>query len=249
MANNLMDILRNGTRLSPSGTAIADDQTTGVQSTAQATTGKTTAAPQQRISNIQAQVAGAEAQAIGTQNNQNFQAAASNLMEQKGMQDESFALQSAGMEERRLANRDQLANRTAELLQQLKQGKESLSLDKQRADLDQIGVMTRLSDEKYITNLQREGNLARLNDQTNWETEYTRAVLDANHDLLKQALGNKDILNINQNEFKKLIEEMDINFAIQLAVNENKAASQQAQYKAAGDIVSGVTEYAARKKD
>jgi len=244
MASTLLDILNNGTSIKAGGIASADAETNQLLKLAQAKTGKvaaSTSAP--KMSNIGAQSAAATGQAQAQLQNQQFEAKGAQLVAQEGSQDQQFSSANQQLTEQKLQFDDKLKNTTDQLIQDFNNKKSTMTQQERQADAQQIATAARLTSEKYIEKLEREGALSRLGDQQFWEEEYYTSVFGANTDLLKQKLGNSDWLNIDENEFKMQMGAMDLDAALQVAYGQASQANKQAKYTAVSTGVSAVAGY------
>ena len=244
MASTLLDILNNGTSIKAGGIASADAETNQLLKLAQAKTGKvaaSTSAP--KMSNIGAQSAAATGQAQAQLQNQQFEAKGAQLVAQEGSQDQQFSSANQQLTEQKLQFDDKLKNTTDQLIQDFNNKKSTMTQQERQADAQQIATAARLTSEKYIEKLEREGALSRLGDQQFWEEEYYASVFGANTDLLKQKLGNADWLNIDENDFKMQMGEMDLDTAMQMAYGQASQANKQAKYTAVGKGVTAVADY------
>ncbi len=129
--------------------------------------------------------------------------------------------------------------RKQQLLQDLGNSRSTLDLDKDRAKLEQLATTMRLSDKKYMDTLESEGQRKRLDNDLSFKDELQNSLLGSNADLLKQQLGNKSVLAVDEREFTKALASIDIGAALQMAANEAKDARTAATIQGVGGLATG----------
>lgn len=232
---NLLDALK-----SP-GMADTTSQLSGLL---RAKSGKAAAAPAGAVSTQQEQAAVAQtAQAMQPVQ----QAAATQQAEQeqqaRGLQ-QQVGQQQAEIQQARQANQIKTQLQTQQILQDLEQNKGKIDMARYQSSMEQLGQNLRLSNQKYVDNLQREGNRARLNDDVQFREQLARSVLQDNKNLLERQLNNKSILSANDREFSIAMAKMGVNDAWQLFRNEAKAQQGAAQWTTGASVLtSGLAGY------
>lgn len=104
--------------------------------------------------------------------------------------------------------------------------------------LEQAGAALRLGNEKYVAELQRQGDLARLGNQATFKEQAFRDELTSGMILAKDDLVFKDILNADDRTFQWALGQMDIDFALDVAAQANKQANAQATFQGVGSVLS-----------
>jgi hypothetical protein len=124
-----------------------------------------------------------------------------------------------------------------------------LDLSKDKANAEQIGVTLRLGDQQYVSNLQREGAKARLDDDNTFKTEMLKTSLGDQQEILEKNLGNKSILDASDREFQKSLAQMGIDDAWAMFRADQRAGQQQAMWTGIGNVATaGVGAYGAYDK-
>jgi hypothetical protein len=220
------------------------DTTSQLSTLLRAKSGKAVGGPATALSTQQEQAALAQtAQAMqpvqqAAQIQQTAQQQQARDIQQKTVQQQAEIAQS------RQANKMQSQLRTDQLLQELEQGRGKLDAAKYQANLEQIGQNLRLSNQQYIDNLQREGNKARLNDQSQFLEQLNKSIFEDNKLLLEKQLGDKSIISANDREFKIAMERMGNQMAWNIFQNELKAEQERQTATAVGGLVTaGVGAY------
>lgn len=138
--------------------------------------------------------------------------------------------------------------RKQQLLGDLGRDRASLDLDKDRAKLEQLAFTMRLSDKKYVDQLEAEGYRKRLDSDLGFKEELQKSIFGSNTDLVKKGLGNKDVLSADNREFAQALANIDINAALQVASNEAADAKQAAMISGVGGLATaGVGYYGSTK--
>lgn len=248
---SLLDELRNRTarvatpaQTSPLGGA---NQTQALSDLMAARGGKISAGGSTpRSSNLQEQAAVAQTQAeLGRTAADAAQASAA-VGAQARAQEVETQQQSAALDEARTARMEQYAQKADQLMQELEFGERELDLQKDAAAAEQLGFLTRLSNEKYVHQLDQAAREQMLDQQIGFESATANAVFGSEMDLLKQKLGHADILNMDENEFRQRVGEFEMDAYLEIAESRNDAANQQAMWTSVGGLASaGVQGYGA----
>jgi hypothetical protein len=141
------------------------------------------------------------------------------------------------------ANFDQRSN---SILQQFESGQKRLDNSRDLEELEQVGFEARLQNKQYIDQLTSEGDKKRLDNSLVFKQEMARNVLKDNQDLLTNDLAFKAITEADDRQFQREIADMDINYAMDIANNAAKSASQRQTIEGVGGLVSAGIEYGAK---
>lgn len=156
-----------------------------------------------------------------------------------------------------LVKRDALAAqdrmRTTETLQQLSRDRKTLDFEKDKAKLEQVAAEMALSDTKYIDNLMRNAKRAELDTELGFNKALTESKLGFSTTLLKKHIGNKQILDMDEREWKRYLGRINIDDALaaaQESARSGQAARQGQQMGKLGDaaISYGGEQYKDNKK-
>jgi len=127
---------------------------------------------------------------------------------------------------------------------QLKQ----LDLSRDKARMEQAGFMLRLGNQQYTDKLQMEGQRARLDNAAAFNEALQRSVFADELDLLSNSLDFRNYMMADTRDAQRQLGEMDIEFAIQIAASEAKAANSQMMWSGVGNLLSAGLQYAAGQK-
>lgn len=128
-------------------------------------------------------------------------------------------------------------NRLSQVLAEFKEKGDSLDIDKQKAQVDQITQMTRLLDDKYVNNLKIEGSRNRLADKRAFAEAALDAAFDNQLGLLQDDFEAKSLLRADERAFNVKLANMGYDTAMSVVNAELEAAKQQQQWNAAGALI------------
>jgi hypothetical protein len=244
MANTLLDTIKQNLQAPSSGTPNAAplgiNQTAQTQQLLQAKSGRAVAdTGQPRISNIGEQLANRQAQLGQQQLQQQGQTAAANVQQEEEYRQAQESTQTAALDEQSLEQMDQYTRQNEAILDEYSQGQRQLDLNKDKAKLEQVGFMARLSNQQYIDNLQREGARARLDNDTNFRENLARSVFDDEQDMFKDDLTFRSMINADNRSFADQLQNIDVDYALKMAEAENQAANQRMMWTGVGNVTSG----------
>jgi len=178
----------------------------------------------------QAQLQGVSLDQQHQQMQQDFSQASTQLNEQQVSANEQFNQQLKGM-----------------MFEQTNQLK-SLDLSKDKARMEQMGFMLRLGNTQYTDQLQLEGKKARLDNSVSFNENLQRSIFSEEMDLFSNSLEFRNYMYADARDAQKQLADLDIDFAMQVAMADNKAASSQMMWSGIGNMVSAGASYAAAMK-
>jgi len=167
------------------------------------------------------------------------QLAAAQLEQQEAKQQQQFEQRKAALNEEELNIRQQMQNKTQEILMDFSQRKGELDFKENSSRVQFAMAAMRMSNDDYLDQLEVEGARSRLNDQAAFEWELTQSIMADEMELFKNDLSFKAAMNADDRGFKEYLFEMDMNTAIELAALGAETAEVISQYEAAGQIISG----------
>ena len=160
------------------------------------------------------------------------------------MQNE-YSLNSRKLDENslnQLAQYNQTQNR---ILNEYSTQQRQLDLNKDKAKMEQLGFSLRLSDAKYLDQLNREATKARLSDAVQFNEELARTVFGQEQDLLRSNLSFRAMLNADDNQFKLSLQQIDASMALDLAMSQNRAMSEGMMWQGVATASSGLAQFGA----
>ncbi len=200
-------------------------------------------------SNIQEQQALSDFSAAATQQQQQAQTAVMGQQQQQDAQTQRTAQQMQALQ----GQSADMQQKQAQALQQVSNNLDSLrkDLDSKRGieALNQAIFTRRLSDEKYTTELARQGQIRRLENDQDFALEAAKSAFDNQMEIFNNEEEFVQALREDESSFQKRLAEMDYETALQVLNNQAEAANREAQIGAIGTlattgILAGTTEFA-----
>jgi len=229
MADSLFDILGKST--ATSNVAAPTDSGQQFTKIAAAGTGKAVAqgtAPKASALGEQAALQGVQQKLDNiTQQSQVVQAG---QRQQVAATKQNQSIANAQLDQDALTKRTQTNLQTDSLLNQFEQGKESLDYNKNAAKIEQLGFNLRLSDDKYVFNLQQAGDKARLDNELSFKTQMYKEAFSAYTDLANDQASFQMIMNDDKNTFNMKMAGMKVEDALDLANDAAKQRKTAAQW-------------------
>jgi hypothetical protein len=167
------------------------------------------AATQQQLSQV--------GQAAQLQSTALTQAAAAQETEQR-QKEQALAGQ---QQESTLRNRIQTEN----IIRGLEQGRTEMSERERQLGLETVTANLRLQDARYVDNLRREGERARLEEDMSFAEQLQKSIFEDNMALQKLKIKNQSAIDVSDREFEKALASMGATETIRLA-RENARGEQ-----------------------
>lgn len=149
-------------------------------------------------------------------------------------------LQNKQLDVTELEQRQSYVDKTTSMLNDLSRGKETLDLQKNGAKLEQLGHDLRMSDDKYVFNLQLEGDRARLDNQLSFQEQLMRTIFGDMEKLTQEDANFAKALAGSAADFQRYLGQMDAGQAGRIARQEAREAVRAAPIKAVTAAASGV---------
>lgn len=237
MPNLLEAIRNNSSTVAGQQQPQMQDQTQGIAKLLRAKSGKAVGGSDVGQSSL------GEQQAVVQGQQDVQQAAGQGYLQQQGQEAQSAAqtqqteLQKADIGQQRKFNALENKMRTTQLLNAAEQDRGKLNLQKDAAATNQLVQGLRLDNQKYISDLQREGARSRLDNANDYAREFAKAVFGDNEKLVQENLGHKSIVDAEDWEYKRALSNMGVDQA--WVMYNNNRASEAARTKWEG--VGGAT--------
>lgn len=214
---NLFDTIKENRSLLAQQQPEAEDQTLKVQKLLRAKTGREVGPAETATSNIAEQVArgttASQIQGLGAQ--MQVQQAGEDVEQARLAQQER--LQRQETDQARKFQTIQTQMETNKILNELGRERGTLSLDKDRSRLEQVTFLMAMRDKKYTDALQDIGKRNRLDDDIAFKEEMQRQEFGLQLNLLQDKLGKQDILAASERDFQKMLSDMSIQDAMNVA--------------------------------
>lgn len=127
-------------------------------------------------------------------------------------------------QESSLRNRVQTEN----ILRGLEQGRAEVGEKQRQQGLETVAANLRLQDARYVDNLRREGERARLQEDISFAEQLQKTVAEDNMAALKLQIKNKSLLNASDRDFDKAMAKLGYTDVINMAKENLKADSERA---------------------
>lgn len=158
-------------------------------------------------------------------------------MDQLAMGQQERAIQEEAAFKNKLLSEDQLVAREKFLdtqkgiIQEYTTGQRQLDLNKDKSKLEQLGFSMRLSNDKYLNDLEKQARLANLSDEIQFEEEMYRSIFADEEELFRNDLEFRSLLNADERTFKDELAQISIDTALDLAKAENRALSERQMWE------------------
>lgn len=176
--------------------------------------------------------------------------AAIGLDQAQQAQTQQVQAQESQLNEQRLNQQSQMNQQIAGILQDFQQNQGKMDMEDEKARVQFVTSLMRLSDDKYINNLQNEGMKARLNNSLEFKRQLQENIFADEKALLQNNLAFRSLLNADERDFKAKIADMDINFALTMLTNQNRAQAQAQVWSSAPKVATATVDvYSAYEKN
>lgn len=233
----LMDIVQQNISAAtkPAGTT---DETQRARNLFAARGGRAVAPTQSAISGQAEQGANEQTgQALGALGQQ-VQLQQTGMVQQQQQTQQQGQQQQAQIQQQKQGQQQQARLQSQQILGDLERNRGQLNLDKDKAQLEQLGHVLAMQDKRYVAELQNVGRKQRLDSDLGFREELTRSVLGSNTDLLKRQLNGQSILNADRRAFTNEMSKMNMATALEIANNEMRDAARAGQYSAATSVAT-----------
>jgi hypothetical protein len=139
---------------------------------------------------------------------------------------------------RALSVREQFQQKTTQILQQLSQQRSELDLRKQKSATEQLGLLMRLQNNKYVAKLQDEGRRARLQDKKKFQEAATEMAFKNQLELAQRDLSFRSMMRAEERDFERKMSKMNADLAWNILMSEVEQQTTQSYYNAAGTAIS-----------
>lgn len=161
---------------------------------------------------------------------------------------QQFNQQNTQISENRVAAQEQFNTQLKGMMSEYTSQLKGLNLQKDKARMEQAGFMLRMGNQQYIDKLQMEGRKSRLDDAIAFNEELNRSVFSQELDLFSNSLEFRNLMQADARSFQQQLGNMDNEFAMQIAMADNKAAGSQMMWSGIGSAVGGAASYMAKDK-
>lgn len=235
---NLLETIRNNSQQMAQAPGT-QDQTQQLGTLLRAKTGKAGLAPGVVSSNLGEQQAVVQTQQeFQNQIQPQAQIQQAGLQAQQTGQEQAARQQMQDIGQQRKFDTIQSKMKTDALLNDLERNRGKLSMDQYAANVEQLGFNLRLQNDKYLNELQNEGQKARLNNDINFKEQLARTTFDNTQDIFEQRLRDKSILDANDKEYSNVVAQMGIDDAYAMFRAQAESQRQAEYYSNLGNLAT-----------
>ena len=220
-------------------TAAATPGLGRIQNLYRAKTGKAVSDTGPQASSLQAKIQEGQNIAQAEQGQQQANTLMMGLEQAEAGQEQKKEQQEQVLSQNLVEKQAEFTNRAIDTYREFSQKGVQLDNRRDRAKAEQLGFDLRLSNDKYITNLESQGRRARLDDAAGFQEELMRSIFGEELDMLNDSLDFRAMMSADEREFNDMMAAIDLDFAMQISKAENKAASNRMIWEGAGTAASG----------
>ena len=170
------------------------------------------------------------------------------LDQQHDQMQQEFSQANTQLNENQVAANEQFNQQLKGMLFEQENQLKSLNLSKDKARMEQMGFMLRLGNTQYVDQLQNEGKKARLDNSVSFNENLQRSIFADEMDLFSNSLEFRNYMYADARDAQKQLADLDIDFAMQVAMSDNKAANSQMTWSGFGNLAGAGMSYAAGMK-
>ena len=211
------------------GPVVQTDRTQQIEALQQGQTGKAaipTSGP--RTSTVAEQAALAANRAQAVQTNLAGEIQATQLEQQEEAQQGQFNNQELATIEKALDVKQNFANQSEAIMGNLERQGRELDVRRDGAKIEQLGFNIRLNNKEYIEQLQREGQLSRIDNAAQFEEELKRTIFADQLDALNESLDMRRLIDGDERQFQDGLAQISIDDALAMAgIQAQQFKSQQ----------------------
>lgn len=145
------------------------------------------------------------------------------------------------------------ANKSANILDDLRANQANLSASQRMAKMEQAGFLARGANENYVKELKRQGQLNRLQNDQEFKYEAARNIFANQEDLLRDDLKFRSMMDADARSFEEALANMSDDFALKMGDKALQSQAAQAQFSAVSGLgsaaIRGYTAYAQSNPD
>lgn len=219
------------------------------QKLTQGLTGKAPQAAQPGKVSLQEQLALQTGKELGEQQRQQGLAVGEQLSQAASQQQKQAELTGRKQTQQKQAVEQEFARKSMSTLKELDRNLDKLSTEQRGAKLEQLGTEARLSNKQYIDKLNLEGAKSRLNDKIGFKEQAYKTIFDNDISLFKDNIAFKKMQDLDDDQFKRLLAQIDINTALEMARQATKQQNLTDIFTGGTKAISAYAEWDEDQKD
>jgi hypothetical protein len=152
------------------------------------------------------------------------------------------------MSEEQLTAREKMLNIKKDILTEFTNNSRQLDLAKDKARLEQLGFAARLSNDKYLNQLQNQARISNLGDELSFQEELMRSTFAEEESMFRDSMEFRSLMQADEREFRENLASMSLEFARDMANTQNETMRRQAAWSGIASIISAGLGKTAQKK-
>lgn len=183
----------------------------------------------ERLANVNTLMSASALQQAGTMQSEAQQ-------QQAEAQQQQFQGQTAQLNQEHINAVEQYNNQVAGILQGGVEQLRQMTLADDKSKVEQLGLMLRLGNDKYVDQLNQKAAVARIDNEASFKLALNQSVFAQESNLFGSSLQFRNYLQADERQSVAQLAQMDLDFALQVATADNKAAAAQTMWSGIGTI-------------
>jgi hypothetical protein len=159
--------------------------------------------------------------------------------QQRLEQEQADKIDNEQLFQKRLDIRQQMQSDVSRIMNGLVQAGKELDYNRNKAEVEYVGSLMRLSNDKYIDDLQREGQRARIGSEYLFKQALMESTFKAEKQAIQSDLMFRKMMGADKREFETLLAQMSVDQALALAEAGADQAAIQANIQGAVGVAQG----------
>lgn len=156
--------------------------------------------------------------------------------QQAEAQQQQFGGQMRMLSQEHLNQVEQFNTQLSGIMQQKAEDIQRMTVADDKSKIEQVGLMLRLGNETYIDQLNAQASKARLDNAAHFQLALSQSVFAQETDLLGSSLQFRNYLRADERQARDQLANIDLDFAVQMATTDNKAAAATTMWSGIGSI-------------
>jgi hypothetical protein len=136
-------------------------------------------------------------------------------------------------------SQSKLLDGTNKVLQSYENNARELNYNRNTAAAEHLGQSLRLSNARYVDNLNRAAKRSRLDNSARFQDALNQSIFDEERALFSEDINFRRMMAADERKFAEMVSTMDLDLALKLAGESAKQANTQLMYQGAEGLLSG----------
>jgi hypothetical protein len=160
--------------------------------------------------------------------------------------EQQFAQQTAQLNEQDIASQETYQRQVEAALKDYQRNIKQLDVAKQGAKVEQLGFQLRLSNQNYLMQLKNAAARDRITSAVGFQEALQRTVFADEIDLMSSDLDFRMLLKADDAQFNKMLAQIDIDTALEIAKAQAKDAAAQQTVSGINQLIQAGASYASK---